>query len=93
VKPVNPPAGGGRKRSRGADAMAWDGEGSAQVALADIKEADREVKRAAKGRTGGKARAPELPMGAPIGKPAPSRQPKAAGKKAAGRKSVRSSKR
>jgi ribonuclease R len=89
ARPIGASAGTARKRSRGAEVADWDAEGSAQAALADIKEADREVKRATKGKSTGRGRARDgVADGG--GKPAPVRAPKAAGKKAASRKSARS---
>jgi hypothetical protein len=91
------PAGGSanaRRRGRGGDA-AWAGEVSAQEELADIQEADREIKRAGKaagkgGKTSGKGRA-RVSLAATVSaraEPAP-RGGKAAGKKAASRKSAK----
>jgi ribonuclease R len=92
------PAGGqpnARRRGRGGDA-ARAPEGSAQEELADIQDADREVKRAGKvagkgGKTSSKGRT-RVSLAATVSTARPeagARPPKAAGKKAAGRKSTK----
>ena len=84
-------AGGARRKGRGGD-TAWAGEVSAQEELADIQEADREVKRAGKaaGKGGKPTRANARIQHADNGsvRSAPvERAAKTAGKKAASRKS------
>ena len=82
AEPKQPAASGPRRKGRAADAGV---EVTAQEALAEVRELDRDVKRAAKVAKGGKPSAKGRERVSAGGAAGAARSPKAAGKKAAGR--------